>query len=154
VSVSVADDGVISCTLTGLSLEPTEHTVDGERVCVVDMGGIVHVLVEADFPDDFASHHRAMTDALGLSQRTAVGVCWFHRAADAAVMEPVVRVQTTAGETFIHESACGSGSIALSVATGCATIRQPTGEPITVQHTAGQTMLSARIQRVLSAALR
>ncbi len=154
VSVSVASDGVVSCTLTGLSLERTARTVDGEAVCVVDMGGIVHVLVEADFPDDCAAHHRAITDALGLSQRTAVGVCWFHRVAGAAVMEPVVRVQTTAGETFIHESACGSGSIALSAATGCTTIRQPTGEPITVRHTARQTVLSARVQRVLSTALR
>ena len=37
--------------------------------------------------------------------------------------------------------------LSATLATGCATIRQPTGEPITVQHTAGQTMLSARYGR-------
>ncbi|MFT5682720.1 MAG: diaminopimelate epimerase [Myxococcota bacterium] len=154
VSVALMAEEVVRCTLSGLTLERTDRVVNGQPVAVVDMGGIVHVLIEADFPVDFRARHRDVAEALGLSERAAVGVCWFHREDGVAVMEPVVRVQTQAGETFIHESACGSGSIALSVATGCATIRQPTGEPITVQHTSGQTMFSARIQPVLSAALR
>ena len=61
---------------------------------------------------------RQIAASLGLSERAAVGVSWYARQGDAAALHPVVRIQSGAGETFIYESACGSGSIALAANGG------------------------------------
>jgi diaminopimelate epimerase len=151
--VTLLDDGVVCCALDGLPMHREDRRVDGQAVSVVDMGGIVHVLIEGALPQNTRGRHRAVTGHLGLDGRAAVGVCWFQRRDDAAVIEPIVRVKTAAGETLIHESACGSGSIALAAVTGCRTIHQPAGQAITVTISGERTTLSARIVSALSATL-
>jgi len=138
---------------TDLPLSRSRQHVDGQSVSVVDMGGIVHVLVEAPFPTDYRAAHRHVTAVLGLTARPAVGVSWFFRDGSDAVIEPVVRVTSGAGETIIHESACGSGSIALAAVSGCADIVQPTGQRITVHREGAATTLRARIRPILTARL-
>ena len=156
VSVTTQRDGdgmVVRCTLRDLPLNRETRSVGGQPVSVVDMGGIVHVLIEGAFPVAYRPAHRAVCAALGLDERVAVGVSWFERVGDAVAIEPVVRVRTEASETFVHESACGSGSIALAAASGCSRILQPTGECIGVEIVGGTTVLSARVVSVLTAAI-
>lgn len=97
---------------------------------VVDLGGIVHVLVEGSLPADYESRHRAITEELGYGERSAVGVCWILREGERVTLHPVVWVRSI--DTFFYETACGSGSIAAAAATGAASIVQPNGNPIMV----------------------
>lgn len=142
-------DGVFS----DLPLSRAALRIGNQSVSVVDMGGIVHVLIEADFPADYRLAHRRVTDALHLNDRPAVGVSWFYRDGSDVVIEPVVRVLSSASETIIHESACGSASIALATTTGCTDIVQPTGQRITVHREGTATTLRARIHTILTAQL-
>ena len=65
---------------------------------------------------------------------------------EGARIRPTVYVADT--DSICEESACGSGSIALSILTGVRDIEQPTGERISVEQKDGVFHVSAMVQRV------
>lgn len=98
---------------------------------LVDLGGIVHVVVEADFPrETYTEEHRRLTQELNLGQREAVGVVWVKKIGTSVKMDPVVWVKGV--DSFFYETSCGSGSIAVAKVLPVEEIIQPTGEIISV----------------------
>lgn len=129
------DKASVTCTFPNLKAvaEPVELPGGGEGM-LVDLGGIVHVLTHDAFVNDRAVYeprHREIVQALGLSERPAVGVCWIERDGTGLVLHPVVWVRGI--DSFFYETACGSGSIAAAAASGIPEIVQPSGQSIRVE---------------------
>ncbi len=115
------------------SLKVTAESVtvlDNVAAKVVDLGGIVHVMIEDEFPKDYETQHRVITKELEFSDRGAVGVNWFTRSDEGVSLHPVVWVRDI--DSFFYETACGSGSIAAAAVTGAEDITQPSGQSIQV----------------------
>ena len=109
------------------------YPVEGheQTINIVDLGDIVHVVVESRFParaEVYRRTHRHLTEELGLRERDAVGVVWVESKSDFVVIHPVVWVRSI--DTFFYESSCGSGTIAACAVTGVSDIIQPTGKII------------------------
>lgn len=121
----------VTCDFDRLPIEVRrDRTADGD-IQIVDLGGIVHIVIEGAPPSDYEARHRALTRRFGLSDRGAVGVCWVERADDRVTLHPLVWVKAI--DSFFYETSCGSGSIAAAVVTGMNEITQPSGEAIEVK---------------------
>lgn len=122
----------VRCEFPGMLTNVKHVTLNNGQVAnIVDLGGIVHVVVEGAFPPDPSTHkavHRAIMTQFDLDTRDAVGVVWFERLGDSITMHPVVWVRAI--DTFFYEESCGSGTIAVSRVTGAQSIIQPTGKLI------------------------
>lgn len=131
VELKGAAEADVSCVFDNLDAESRQVRLhSGEEVQVVDLGGIVHVLIEGALPTDYENTHREVMKELELTERAAVGVNWIERDGDQVTLHPVVWVRSI--DTFFYETACGSGSIAASVVTGQSDIIQPSGQTIEV----------------------
>jgi diaminopimelate epimerase len=117
---------------------------DGVAVSVVDLGGIVHVLIEGDLPRDYEVRHGLVARELGLLGRPAVGVVWYQRIGGGVRIDPVVWVKDV--DTFYRETSCGSGSIAAAKVGGVRRIIQVTGEFIEVEISAGLVSLRSEME--------
>ncbi|MGF7229646.1 MAG: hypothetical protein ACQR33_06750 [Candidatus Saccharibacteria bacterium] len=122
----------VRCEFPGMPTD-VEHVtlVNGQLADIVDLGGIVHVVIEGDFPSDpstYKTAHRDIMTQFSLDTRDAVGVVWFERVGDSIRMHPVVWVRAI--DTFFYEESCGSGTIAVGRVTGVQSIVQPTGKSI------------------------
>jgi diaminopimelate epimerase len=124
----------VVCHFPGLSTATRSVMLeDGASATLVDLGGIVHVVIEKPLPqeDEYRKQHKEITRYLGLLNKGAVGVIWITMQQDGSVfMHPVVWVRDV--DTFFYEQSCGSGSIAVSKVTGLEAIVQPTGQTIFV----------------------
>lgn len=122
----------VECIFPGMQVNQRPvQLADGRDASVVDLGGIVHVILEESFPNDkttYESMHRTITRELGFENRPAVGVVWIERGAGKVTMHPVVWVKDV--DTFFYEQSCGSGTIAVAKVTDTPSITQPTGEKI------------------------
>ena len=121
----------VRCRFPGMSVGV--YPVEGheQTINIVDLGGIVHVVVESRFPaqaEIFRETHDHLTEELSLRERDAVGVVWIERKDDSVAIYPVVWVRSI--DTFFYESSCGSGTIAACAVTGVSDIIQPTGKII------------------------
>lgn len=137
----------VRCTFPRLAVTMRRIAVlNGSRqATVVDLGGIVHVLLDGELPEDYEVLHRRITEELNLSDRPAVGVCWIrHLAGDLVSLEPVVWVRAI--DSFFHETSCGSGSIATGVATGKSRVRQPSGRLIIVTRDGDNVTLESHME--------
>ncbi len=129
-----SEDGTynVTCTFPGLPTDLKPVTLpSGAEASVVDLGGIVHVVIEGAFPKeraDYEREHREIVEALGLTGRDAVGVIWYEHSNGSVLMHPVVWVRTV--DTFFYEESCGSGTIAVGKVTGFIKIYQPSGKSI------------------------
>lgn len=128
-------DGKISASVTRtsvrcefLGLKPLISQADKLSAKIVDLGGIVHVVVDSPFPKDYMEQHSLLTNFLGLRSKAAVGVVWTSNNGDKLRIDPVVWVKEI--DSFFYESSCGSGSIAAAAVTGMKQIVQPTGQII------------------------
>lgn len=125
----------VRCEFPGMPTDTVKTQLsDGQQVSIVDLGGIVHVVIEAVFPESpeaYESAHRAITQEFNLGDRDAVGVVWFTRNGDAINMHPVVWVRAV--DTFFYETSCGSGTIAVGKVSGVTSIVQPTGKTISAE---------------------
>lgn len=125
----------VESILPGMSVAMEEAALeDDSPVSIVDLGGIVHVVIEAEFPgdaDEYTSQHRDIVKHFNLGERDAVGVVWCQRSGDAIVMHPVVWVRAI--DTFFYESSCGSGTIAVGAVTNTRSIIQPSGKEISAE---------------------
>lgn len=134
----------VTCTFDRLPVEVRrEQNTDGE-LQIVDLGGIVHIVIEGVLPSDYEAQHRALTHRFRLSDRGAVGVCWVERSTDRVTLHPVVWVRAI--DSFFYETSCGSGSIAAAVVTGAKMITQPSGEAIEVRREGTQVALQSRME--------
>jgi len=127
--------GKISASVTGqlvrcefIGLKPLIRQAKNFSVKIVDLGGIVHIVIDSSFPEDHIKQHRLLTDSLGLRAKAAVGVVWISNDGDKLRIDPVVWVRDI--DSFFYESSCGSGSIAAAAVTGIKQIVQPTGQII------------------------
>ena len=121
----------VYCRFPGMSVDVRPAKSRGRTVDVVDLGGIVHVVIEDKFPaqqDTYQEIHHRLTEELNLRKRDAVGVVWVERKGDSVDIHPVVWVRSV--DTFFYESSCGSGTIAACAVTGVSDIVQPTGKII------------------------
>ena len=127
---------VVTCTFTGLPISSKPVMVEGKEATLVDLGGIVHVVLPESekFRDDkeyYTTYHRKVTSELNLGSRAAVGVVWQSLGEDGSVsIDPVVWVRDI--DSFFYETACGSGTLAVLVASQKTNVDivQPTGQAI------------------------
>ena len=120
---------LVESTFQGLSVSKTDVTLRETSASIVDLGGIVHVVIHGELPDDYESMHKAITHSLGLTDRDAVGVVWYTKGSDGVVaMHPIVWVRAV--DTFFYETSCGSGTIAVGKVTQSPSILQPSGKEI------------------------
>ncbi len=138
----------VRCVFPGLPTDVKEVNLDdGTPASIVDLGGIVHVVIEAPFPVDpavYESEHRAITEKFDLGERDAVGVVWFERIGNAIQMHPVVWVKAI--NTFFYETSCGSGTIAVGRVTKVPSIIQPSGESISADITEDAVILESNME--------
>ena len=128
----LADDRYkVRTSFRGMNCTIDSSTYEGRQVKIVDMKGIIHVLIDDEFPaSNYEALHRAIVQALNLGSREAVGVIWCKRKSEKVYINPVVWVKDI--DTLYYESACGSGSIAAALGTDCHDVIQPTGQSIRV----------------------
>jgi len=140
----------VRCTFPDMPTDVENVILDsGQSASVVDLGGIVHVVIEAPFPSEPAEYraaHLSIANQLTLGERDAVGVVWFQRNHDAVVMHPVVWVKAI--NSFFYEESCGSGTIAVGKVTGVNSIIQPTEKTISVGFTEGAVALESEMEVV------
>lgn len=122
----------VRCIFSGMPTKRIPIVLsNGQGANIIDLGGIVHVVIEGPFPADSVAYeaaHQSIMTELGLENRNAVGVVWYERVDDAVRMYPVVWVKDI--DTFFYEKSCGSGTIAVGKVTGLSSIIQPTGGSI------------------------
>jgi diaminopimelate epimerase len=117
----------------------------GENATVVDLGGIVHIIIQKPLPADYKAAHKALTAELDLTMRDAVGIDWVTKeGTETVTMHPVVWVRSI--DTYFYETSCGSGSISVSLATGINTVIQPSGDTITVTNTDGVMTIASKLE--------
>ena len=83
----------VYCRFPGMSVDVRPAKSRGRTVDVVDLGGIVHVVIEDKFPAQQDTHqeiHHRLTEELNLRERDAVGVVWVERKGDSVEIHPVV----------------------------------------------------------------
>jgi diaminopimelate epimerase len=121
----------VKCLFPNFNLVVSSQVVDGIKMSVVDLGGIIHVILNENFPKNYKQVHQKIVSCLGLEKRDAVGVIWAQQKLEGVNINPVVWVRSI--DTFFYESSCGSGSIAVAKAWGAEKISQPTGQAIFVK---------------------
>lgn len=139
----------VRCEFPGMPVEVRQVVLaDGRSGQIVDLGGIVHVVIEGEFPqDDYEAEHRRIMEEFNLQKRGAVGVIWFKQNQEGAVvMHPVVWVRDV--DTFYYERSCGSGTIAVGRVTGANEIVQPTGKIIQVEITEDRVVLASEMEEI------
>ena len=135
----------VTCIFPDLSTKTTPVKALGQDAVLVDLGGIVHVVIESEFPKDgYQAQHRQITHDLQLTERSAVGVCWIDRDGQSINMHPVVWVRDI--DSFFYETSCGSGTIAVGKVTNASSVVQPTGQTINVNLTPTAVLLQSNME--------
>lgn len=143
---SHVDGNNVRCEFKGLPTLKKESLFNGAKLTVVDLGGIVHVVIEDEFPENYKIVHKQITQELGLQNRDAVGVLWIQKNGKSVNLNPVVWVKSI--DTFFYETACGSGSIAVVKATGVKEVTQPSGQVINATITKDSVVLESAMEIV------
>jgi diaminopimelate epimerase len=136
------------CKFPGLPAESQNVIVLGNQpATLIDLGGIVHVVIDAPFPEKpekYQAAHRAICKELHLEGRDAVGVVWISQDAGVVTMHPVVWVRAI--NTFFYETSCGSGTIAVGKTTNARRVIQPTGQVIEVEVRKDEIVLASEME--------
>lgn len=140
----------VAATFPGMRVKSEEVMLeDGSPASIVDLGGIVHVVVEGKLPetaDEYSMQHRKIVDQFDLSHRDAVGVVWYEKSGGVVHMHPVVWVRAV--DTFYYETSCGSGTIAVGGVTGFSSIIQPSGMAISAEIAEDRVILKSEMEIV------
>jgi diaminopimelate epimerase len=140
----------VRCEFPGMPTQVTPVTLsNGQHADIADLGGIVHVVIQGEFPAEaeaYRTAHREISEQLDLGEREAVGVIWVEQTQDGVLIHPVVWVKAV--DTFFYEESCGSGTIATCRVTGTSNITQPTGKIIRAEITEGSVTLESEMEVV------
>ncbi|MFW5871604.1 MAG: hypothetical protein ACOCUT_00710 [bacterium] len=123
----------------------------GKDIAVVDMGGIIHIIVEEkDFAFEelrFATNMKEIKDELSVDGE-AVGVLWVNKEGNAIEMKPVVWVKEI--DTCFYETSCGSGSLAIAFANQKSVrVKQPSGKDVTINlQKNGNVVMSSEMEEI------
>lgn len=117
---------------------------DGSSAHVVDLGGIVHVLIQNDLPTNYERQHASIRKQFTLDDRPAVGVVWYQSDGNDVRIDPVVWVKEI--DSFFYETSCGSGSIAAGVVTRSSKIEQVSGAFIEVKIIGDDILLRSEME--------
>jgi histidine racemase len=140
----------VTCEFPDLPVLITSVIIDGIEAKVVDLGGIVHVVIDAPFPKDGQKEqHQKIVEELFLTDRDAVGVIWVYKTQNGVGIEPVVWVKSI--DTYFHETSCGSGTIAVTATTGERSILQPSGQTISATVSDSKVILTSEMEIVFEA---
>lgn len=134
----------VTCKFPNFDIKITDVDVNCVSGKLVDLGGIVHFVIEGVLPLEYEKLHKKITKDLGLDNRDAVGVVWFQKKDNYLEINPVVWVRSI--NTFFKETSCGSGTIAVSAVTGASEIRQPSGGVIKAQITKSEVLLESEME--------
>lgn len=134
----------VESIFSDMPIDAKEVIANGNRAVLVDLGGIVHVVIQDEMPKNFEDVHRRVVADLDLSKRDAVGVVWYTRNGSNVLIHPVVWVRSI--DSFFYETSCGSGSIAVAKVTGLQEIYQVSGEAIHVVITGKSISLKSRME--------
>jgi diaminopimelate epimerase len=138
---------IVEGIFPGLRAIQKNITLSGNQpATLVDFGGIIHVVIEAPFPLNYPEVHQAITQKLKLEKRSSVGVIWIERLEDVIKMHPVVWVRGV--NSLFYEKSCGSGTIAVCIATGAKEVIQPTGKKIEAEITPKAVILRGEMEVV------
>lgn len=142
-----SSNAVVSCYFKGLKAKVEEREVNSKKISVVDLGGIVHCVLSEPFSkSSYQEDHTEILTKLGLKDRSAVGVLWLSKREDGLKMDPVVWVKSI--NTFFYETSCGSGSIAVAIATGSTSVIQPSGKAIQIKVDNGGVELISEMKEI------
>jgi len=112
---------------------------------LVDLGGIVHIVIEGELPSNYKEVHNEVTSELDLLRKSAVGVVWYTKIENKPVkIHPIIWVNEV--NTFYYETSCGSASIAVAAVTGINEIEQVTGELILTEISKEFVSLKSKIK--------
>ena len=140
----------VECVFENFPIKEKEAKLsNGQKVKIVDLEGIIHVIIEVPFPKEkevYQNTHKEITKELNLERRSAVGVIWIEKTNNTVKMHPVVWVREV--DTFFYETSCGSGAIAVGKVTGICSIIQPTGKEIEVRFTPEAVILKSEMEIV------
>ncbi|MDP3899842.1 MAG: hypothetical protein Q8Q23_02055 [bacterium] len=134
----------VTCVFQGMEIIQRKVWIEGKPAELVDLGGIVHVVLESAFPADYEAQHRRIVQKLHLSEKDAVGVCWVERKNRSVTIHPVVWVRGI--DSFFYESSCGSGSIAAGKTQNVSSVIQPTGQSIEVEFSESTITLHSEME--------
>jgi len=139
----------VLCTFPNFKTIITPIQALGKPANMVDLSGIVHIIIEAEFPkNDYKIKHRQISQDLNLTNRSAVGVCWVNYKDGAINMHPVVWVKAI--DSFFYETSCGSGTIATGKVSNKNKIIQPSGQVIDVGFYNNDISLKSEMEVILS----
>ncbi|MFO7883666.1 MAG: hypothetical protein R6U68_02500 [Desulfobacteraceae bacterium] len=123
--------------------------LDNKTVRIVDLGGIVHVVVNEDA---FPFHENSIRKDMETIRKrlnidcSALGLLRVREKNDQIFMKPVVWVKDI--NTCFYETACGSGSIAVGLVKGeDVSVIQPSGNPIDVHFRGSTLVLSSAMKK-------
>lgn len=138
----------VSCRFPGMpTVQQDVVLAGGQKAVIVNLGGIVHVVIDNDFPknpSDYTAAHQAINRQFRLDLFDAVGVIWYQWTGNSVTMHPVVWVKAV--DTFYYETSCGSGAIAVAKVTGMSIVTQPTGKVIAVDFLPDAVVLGGEMQ--------
>ena len=134
----------VSCFFPEFKISVTEKKFGESNVNIVDMGGIIHCVINETIPLNYEKKHKEIMDFLNLNSRDAVGVIWVEENQDSVNINPVVWVNSI--DTFFYETSCGSGSIAVSKVFNINTINQPSGGVIEVYFVENDVTLKSEME--------
>lgn len=135
---------LVESTFPNMRAAVTESAFCGKTINVVDLGGIVHVVINDTLPDNYEEVHKRIVNLLHLENRSAVGVIWYKKTESSVDIHPVVWVNSI--NSFFYETSCGSGSIAVAIVTGIEDVRQVTNEIIHVKISESSISLKSQMK--------
>ncbi len=135
----------VTCEFPNLPVLINPARVNDMEMNIVDLGGIVHVVINSPFPSDsHQDEHKKIMEKLSLGDRGAIGVIWTNKIENGIRIDPVVWVKSI--NTYFHETSCGSGTIAVAATTGENIIIQPSGETISAVITDSKVILTSEME--------
>ncbi|HAM88698.1 MAG: hypothetical protein US83_C0003G0063 [Candidatus Falkowbacteria bacterium GW2011_GWC2_38_22] len=146
------DSFYCSAEFAGLSGNISKKQINGKDVFAVDLGGIVHILIDEKFfpiiEKTIKDDMKNIKNLLGVDSE-AVGVIWIREEGGDVYIRPVVWVKSI--NTCFDETSCGSGTIAVALLKKKnVSVVQPSGEKINVYFKENSLVLSSKMKKTFS----
>lgn len=154
VKYKIFPKNIVECEFPDLVIKVSPIELkNGYKGILVDMGGIVHFVL--DMSIKFVSKekyykkiHKEIFQELQLEHLPATGVIWQQQEFKNITVHPIVRVRDA--NSFFYETSCGSGSLAVLMASGkqSLTVIQPSGKGIYTEKTVGGFILRSEVKEI------